>query len=191
MKMVFEIMVLASVLTIACAWLVRWAKYRGSKEFANANNVPGAGTRQSGQRTYLCGLLADWTVFAAAYPGWSNAQDGTAPAGRWALVKQGADETHIRMSAGATDKVIGICTDVPDAVEDPLNVSLFGATPGTMFCIAAAAITIGDLLQSNGDGAAKTAVGTGYAFGKALQAAAGAGDLIEFQPLGISDRALT
>ena len=193
MRALFELFVLATVLVLACVWLNQLWNRRGTKLFANANNQPGAGTRQTGAKTYLCGLLADWTTFAALAASrlWSNSQDGLeSPSGRYALVIQGADDTHIRISSGATDKVIGICTDMPDAVEDPLNVNLFGATVGTQLCIVTGTVTVGDLLQSNGDGTAKTAVSTGYAFGKALQAAAGTGDLIEFQPLGLSDRAI-
>ena len=174
--------VLATVIVSACVWLARQWKQRGSKLVAHANNVPGTGTRERGEKTFLAGPLTGWTAFIAAYPSWSNDQTTGSPTGRYALVIKGADENHVIPSSNANDVVIGICTDVPDAAEDPVNVQLLGATVGTLKCIAAGPIADGAQLQSNSDGAAKTATSGGYRFGRALQAAAGAGDVIEFQP---------
>src|ERR1019366_5064133 len=102
-------------------------------------------------------------------------------------VKLGA-AGYATISASATDVPIGIAQDQPDVDGDPINVRLL-STSGTARMVAAAAITLGDFVQSNGDGAVKTAVSTGYIIGRALVAATAAGDIIEVMVMQ-PDRAL-
>ncbi len=163
-------------LIAACVGMAIWKRAQGRVNWCNAANTPNQGTHGDGRMTFLCGESDDWATFAAAYT-------ANASSPKYALVKAGADAQHVRISAGATDQVIGVCTDFADADEDPINVCLFGATKGTVLVVAAAAITQWAYVQSNGDGAVKTAVSTGYVIGRAVQAAGAAGDVIEIIPM--------
>lgn len=142
------------------------------RNMANANNQPGSGISTNGLKTFGATTLAEWTAFAAAYPNVT-----VQPPGRYALVKLGTAGL-VAISASATDKIIGIAQDAPDADLDPINVRLINS-PGTALVVAGAAITLGDFVQSNADGSVKTAVSTGFVIGRAIQAATGAGDVIE------------
>jgi hypothetical protein len=173
---------LATMLLLAlvavCAGLALWKRTKNTRNMANAANAPSSGLSSNGEKTYLCGAVADWTTFTGAY---TNTHQ---PPGRHALVVFGADSSHIRISGtAATDKPIGFCTDCPDATEDPVNVVLL-SSGRTVLAVAAAAITLGDLVSSNGDGAVKTggAGVAGWVVGRALQAAGAAGDVIEVMP---------
>jgi hypothetical protein len=100
---------------------------------------------------------------------------------RYLLVKFGTDVDHVNL-AGAADIPLGVCTDLAEAIEDPVNVNLLGCAPGTQFMVASAAIALGDFLQpaANGQVATLTATtGTHYNVGRALNAAAAQGDLVE------------
>ena len=152
----------AVAIVLPCAWLAY--RKRGSVTMANTNIAPSAGRSLNGLKTYL----ADAAIT------------------RNHLVKIGSDAVHVAVSAGATDKTLGIAQDQAEAAEDAIQVAVLGACHGTQIVIAAAAITLGDWVQSNGDGKVKTLVATGYAIGRALQAASGDGDLIEIAPSGIS-----
>lgn len=125
--------------------------------FANANNAPNAARHATGRRTYL----ADGAI------------------GRYKVVIIGSDEQHVAIGASATETPIGIAEDAADAAEDAISVALIPGCVGTTFGVAAAAIADGALVQSNGDGKVKTAVGTGYVIGRALNNAQGDGDLVE------------
>lgn len=145
-----------------------WQKVAGeTKYIANTYNAPNAGVASSGIKTYL----ADAAIT------------------RYNLVKAGSDVEHVAVSAGATDIIRGIALDQAEAAEDPIAVFVLGAASGTVLVVAAAAITLGDLVQSNGDGKVKTCVSTGYPIGRALQAAQAAGDVIEIAPM-LADIAL-
>lgn len=103
------------------------------------------------------------------------------PAERWVLAKFGSDVDHVNI-AGAADIPLGVITDIGEAIEQEVNVQLLGCAPGTVFMVASAAITLGDFLQpaANGRVATLTATtGTHYNVGRALNAAAQAGDLVE------------
>lgn len=157
------IALLATVL--ACEWLVR--RYRGSQLMANTNIAPSAGRSVNGIKTYK----ADGAI------------------GRYKIVITGATSPtneYVAIGAGATEKPLGITLDEAEAAGDPISVAVLGACHGTQLVIAAAAITLGDWVQSNGDGNVKTLVATGYAIGRALNAASGAGDLVEIAPVGIA-----
>ena len=96
-----------------------------------------------------------------------------------------ANSSELTPSAANTDIPLGICTDEAAAAEDLVNVALLGAAPGTLKAVAKSAITMGDFIQSNGDGKVitlKATTGTWYIIGRALQAAAADGDIIEFDP---------
>lgn len=123
----------------------------------NAANAPNAGRHVTGRKTYL----ADAAIT------------------RYHVVKIGSDENHVATSASATDISLGIAEDAADAAEDPVSVALIPGCVGTTIAIATGVIANGALVQSNGDGTVKTAVSTGYAIGRALQASGATGDQIE------------
>ncbi len=169
MNVTFNLLLVLAVLAIvlSCAWLLKRKRDRWMRNtclMANTNIAPSAGRAVDGNKTYLA---------AAAIS-------------RYNLVKIGADATHVAVSAGATDKILGIALDQAESAEDPISVAVLGACKGTQLVIAGAAITLGDWVQSNGDGTVKTLVATGYAVGRALNAASGAGDLVEIAPVGVS-----
>lgn len=169
------LLALASILL--CGWLAN-RKRKGTVNMVNAANAPNSGTHADGRVSLLCGAGSDWVTFAAAYTA-----DARSP--KYAVVKRGADGDHIRISASATDEPIGVCTDggADTITEDPLNVILFGAARGTVLMVAAAAIVQDEYVQSNGDGAVKTAVATGFVIGRTVTAAGAAGDVIEVIPM--------
>jgi hypothetical protein len=181
----FEIIFAVAILSLLALAAVRaaviyWKRTRNNvRLMANAANQPGTGRNTTGRRTFLCGLLADWTTFAAAYTNTFQ------PPGRFACVILSTDPSGaqaVRISSSATDNIVGICEDAPDATDDPLVVALL-STPGTLFAVAAGAITAGALLQSNGDGAVTTYATSGaYCIGRTINGAGAAGDIVEFIP---------
>ena len=169
------VMLLSAVIAV-CVALAR----RKRTEIRNMiNNQPGAGESLTGIKTFTASTVADFTTFATTY---TNAVQ---PPGRFALVKlDSAVAGGIRISAATTDKIIGTALDVPDVAGDPVAVRLLSSS-GTMRMVAAGAITAGDSLTSNGDGACKTWVtgSNNYVIGVALMAATTAGDIIEVMPI--------
>lgn len=123
----------------------------------NAANAPNQGRHINGRKTFF----------------------SDAAIARWAVVKLGSDENHIASSASATDTPIGIAEDEATEAEYPVSVALIPGCVGTTLCIATGVIAAGALVQSNGDGTVKTAVGTGYVIGRAINASGATGDLIE------------
>lgn len=100
------------------------------------------------------------------------------------LVKIGSDADHIAL-AGTADIGIGFAIDQADAAEDPVAVNLLGAAGGTVLGVAAAAITAGDQLVSAANGQVRTlpaTTGTYYIVGRAIQAAAAQGDVLQIAP---------
>lgn len=159
------VVLLVSAAVLTCAWLFR--RYRGSRLMANTNIAPSAGRAVDGIKTYK----ADGAI------------------GRFKVVIRGATTPvaeYVAIGAGATEKPLGITLDEAEAAGDPIAVAVLGACKGTLIVTAAAAITIDDWVQSNGDGNVKTLVATGYAIGRALNAASGVGDLVEIAPVGIA-----
>ena len=178
MKM-FLILAAVMLLSAVIAVCVALARRKRTEVRNMVNNQPGAGESLTGFRTFTASVVADFTTFAATY---TNAVQ---PPGRFALVKLDATTANgIRVSSASTDKVIGVAQDAPDVAGDPVTVRLLSSS-GTMRMVAAGAITAGDQLTSNGDGAVKTWV-TGssqFVIGIALMAATTAGDIIEVIPM--------
>ncbi len=163
-----------AVILLAAYGIVRLGRKfhaRNLKQMANTASQPGTGESLNGYKTFSAGTASAWPTFAAAY---TNAVQ---PPGRFALVKL-TSAGVVDISSGATDNCIGIAQDSPDADGDPVTVRLINS-PGTARMVAGAAITAGALVQSNGDGAIKTAVSTGFVIGRALNAAGAAGDIVE------------
>jgi hypothetical protein len=90
------------------------------------------------------------------------------------LVKPGATEGQVIAVTGATDQPIGVLIDAPSAAGKIANVMQFGIVE----VIAGAAVSYGALVQTDASGRAIAAVSTGYVVGRALQAAANAGEKI-------------
>ena len=173
---------LLSAIIALCVYAAYRKHNKSVRNMVNAANQPGAGTSLTGYKTMLAKDITSWATFAAAY---TNTYQ---PPGRFALLKIDTATGQVTVSASATDNPIGVAMDAPDNILDPINVRLLEA-PGTCLMVAAAAITAGDLVQSNGDGAVKTAVSTGYPIGRALMTAGAAGDMIEVSTFS-ADRAL-
>lgn len=103
---------------------------------------------------------------------------------RYLLAKIGSDIGHVAL-AGTADVPLGVITDEAAAAEDLVNVSLLGASLGTQRMVASAAITAGDLVVSAASGKIRTlpvATGTYHIIGRALNAAAADGDVVEIAP---------
>lgn len=147
-------------ITGLCAWLAIRKRSDKSLNMVNAANSPNAGVHGDGLVTYL----ADAAIT------------------RYHLVKSGSDEDHCAVSAGATDKILGIAQDQADALGDNISIAVLGAVKGTQRVIATGVIAVDTFVQSNGDGTVKAAVSTGYVIGKTLQASGATGDVIEITP---------
>lgn len=152
------IAVLLTILVLACAWL---AYSKRVNRHPHAANI-GEGTTPGGQKTYL-----------------SSAAITT----RFLFVEFGADARHCSVCNGTTDKPIGVCTDEAAAAEEPVNVALLGSSKSTLKVTAAGVIALGDYIATTAAGKAQTAASTQYVVGRALQAAAADGDVIEFDPI--------
>jgi hypothetical protein len=91
------------------------------------------------------------------------------------LVKLGADDVTVLPSAAATDLLIGVCNEVGPALGERCDLVMVGIA----FVEAGAAITRGSAMTSDasGRGIATTTAGNAV-IGRALEAAAAAGDII-------------
>lgn len=104
---------------------------------------------------------------------------------RFLLVKIGSDANHIAV-AGVADISIGVCEDEPSAAEELAIVQLLGSSDKTLTMVASAAIAAGDFVVAAANGQIRTlpvTTGTYYIVGRALEAAAAAGDQIEVDPI--------
>jgi hypothetical protein len=103
---------------------------------------------------------------------------------RFLLGKIGSASNRVAV-CGVADTPIGVITDEAEAESDLVNVALLGARPSTVRMVASAAIAQGALLEPAANGRAQTlgaGAGTHHVVGRALDAAADAGDLIEVDP---------
>jgi hypothetical protein len=110
---------------------------------------------------------------------------------RFLVVKIGTDANHVALAAAADTNILGICTDQPSAAEDLVAVRLIGSGAGTVRVVASAAITAGADVVSAASGKVRTIPGTTgsyFVIGKALEAAAADGDIIQIAPLGYLNR---
>ena len=173
MNTTFTLLLLAVLaIVLACAWLVK--RYSGTRLMANTYNAPNAGIHDTGNISFY----ADAAI------------------GKYKLVVRGAGANgfaaadSVKIGASATEKPLGVTDDEISTAESvagqKINVKVLGAVRGTVLMTAAAAITQDDYVQSNGDGNVKTAVGTGYIIGRAMQAAQAEGDIIEVIPLMVT-----
>jgi hypothetical protein len=100
---------------------------------------------------------------------------------RFLLGKIGSAADRIAV-AGAADIPIGVITDEAAGAAEPVNVRLLGSSRGTQTMVASAPIAQGALLEPAANGRVATlgaGAGTHHVVGRALDAAANAGDLIE------------
>ena len=103
---------------------------------------------------------------------------------RYLLGKFGSDVNHVAV-AGANDKPLGIIADEASAAEEPVAVQLLGVAESTRKCVTSEAIALTDELYTAANGKVQNlpaAAGTYYKVGRPLQAAAGADEVIEFEP---------
>ncbi len=91
------------------------------------------------------------------------------------VVKAGADEQHLVVSAAATSKNVGICQTATTTAEDPMEVAHAG---GGGLALLGGSVVVGDFLAADSDGAlvATTTAGN-YVSAQALKDGS-AGDLI-------------
>jgi len=103
---------------------------------------------------------------------------------RFLLAKVGSASDRIAV-CGAADAPIGVITDEAAAAGDLVNVTLFGAANSTVRMVASAAIAQGALVEPAANGRVQTlgvGAGTHHVVGRALDAAAAAGEIIEVDP---------
>jgi hypothetical protein len=103
---------------------------------------------------------------------------------RFLLAKFGSASDRVAV-CGTADTPMGVITDEAAAVGDLVNVALLGCKSSTVRMVASAAITQGALLEPAASGRVQTlgaGVGTHHVVGKAMDAAAAAGDVIEVDP---------
>ena len=103
---------------------------------------------------------------------------------RFLLAKGGSAADRVAV-CGAADTPIGVITDEAVAVADLVNVALFGSRSSTVRMVASAAIAQWALLEPAANGRVQTlgaGAGTHHVVGRAMDAAANAGDVIEVDP---------
>ncbi len=103
---------------------------------------------------------------------------------RHLLAKVGSASNRVAV-CGAADTPIGVITDEAAAAADLVNVALFGSARSTLRMVASAAIAQGALVEPAASGRVATlgaGAGTHHVVGRALDAAANAGDVIEVDP---------
>ena len=104
---------------------------------------------------------------------------------RWLLGKIGSAADRIAV-CGVGDTPIGVISDEAAAAAEAVSVNLLGSSRGTVRMVASAAITQGALLEPAASGRVATlggGVGSHHVVGRALDAAAAAGDVIEVDPM--------
>jgi hypothetical protein len=103
---------------------------------------------------------------------------------RFVLAKIGSASDRVAI-CGTGDAPVGVITDEATTAGDLVNVALLGARPGTVRMVASAAIAQGALLEPAANGRVQTlgaGAGTHHVVGRALDAAAAAGEVIEVDP---------
>ncbi|HUS37360.1 MAG TPA: capsid cement protein [Verrucomicrobiae bacterium] len=122
----------------------------------------------------------------ARYPnGIINLKSDAAITERYRIVKRGSDADHFAITAAIGDVPLGICLDEPAAAEVHTSIQLLGACKDTVLMRAAAAIAQDAFLEATANGRVQTlttSAGTHHCVGRALRAAAAAGDLVEVDP---------
>lgn len=104
---------------------------------------------------------------------------------RYLNVKIGSDSGHVAVS-DADEKPVGVATDEAEGAEEPIAVGFFGATDETRKGVSADAIAVGDDIYTADSGKIQvepTVAGTYYRTGRALTAAAGANEVVEYEPI--------
>lgn len=107
---------------------------------------------------------------------------------RYTIVKIGATPGSTVQVAGYQDTPVGVCLDEDTDTTVPVAVRLFGGSArGTIVGVSAAAISIGDLLETGASGTVQTMVttassGNHWCIGIALTAATAASQAVEIQP---------
>lgn len=97
-------------------------------------------------------------------------------------VKFGSDGNHFAV-AGA-EAALGICTDDPDAAENPYNVALLGASKGTKIGVASGVIAAGAYIVGAASGKFQSlpaSAGTYYVEGRAITASGADNDEFEVE----------
>lgn len=103
---------------------------------------------------------------------------------RFLLAKIGSASDRVAV-CGAADTPIGVITDEAAAVGDLVNVALLGSSKSTLKMVASAPIAQGALVEPSVTGRIQTlagSAGTHHVVGRALDAAAAAGEVIEVDP---------
>lgn len=103
---------------------------------------------------------------------------------RFLLAKIGCASDRVAV-CGASDTPIGVITDEAAATGDLINVALFGSAQSTLKMVASGVIAQGALVEPAASGRVQTlgvGAGTHHVVGRALDAATGAGDVIEVDP---------
>ena len=159
--------------TLVAAARVRWFQARNRMHHAG---VPF--TRRRGETVRLANIAE------GTHHGNITKAVDAAITERWLLGKIGSAADRVAV-CGAADTPIGVITDEAAAVGDYVNVALLGSSRGTLRMVASAAIAQGSLVEPAANGRIATlggGVGSHHVVGRALDAAAAAGDLIEVDP---------
>lgn len=102
---------------------------------------------------------------------------------RFLLMKRGSAANRLAI-CGTADTPLGVCTDEAAAAGDSINMQGFNADH-TIRLVASAAIALDALVEPAANGRVATlggGAGTHHVIGRAAQAAAAAGDVIEVIP---------
>jgi hypothetical protein len=100
---------------------------------------------------------------------------------RYSVVIFGSDQWHCAVGQNQGEVPLGVCWDLPDSPQDPVQVAIVDCIQGTTLVVATGAIAAGTFLKSNGDGTvvAWATGSTTCMIGVALTASSATGDYIE------------
>jgi hypothetical protein len=165
--------------------LVAMARLRWLRAHGLAHNARLAFTQNLNQRHgNATGRVRLANVFEGTHDGAITKEADAAITERFLLAKIGSAANRVAV-CGASDTPIGVITDEAASAADLVNVALFGSARSTLRMVASAAIAQGALVEPAASGRVATlgaGAGTHHVVGRALDAAANAGDVIEVDP---------
>jgi hypothetical protein len=170
MNLLLGILVVALIAMVAALFAGALVRARKS------NGVPLVGLANIAEGTHAGGKLTKLTDVALTI--------------RFLLVKIGSDIDHIAINTAA-DIPLGVCTDEAAGAEENVNVEVWGCSHGTKKVVASGAITAGAFVVGDAAGKVRTlpgTTGTYYIIGRALNAAAADLDIVEIDPIPLTQR---
>ena len=176
---------IALLATVTCAWqqvvfrFEQWVDRIRHPDGQLMANVTAPTTTDVG---YPNAVKRNETGIKSYFANSTQSASTTAPwTYRYSVVIFGTDQFHCAVGQNQGEVPLGVCWDLPDLPQDPVQVAVVDSIAGTTLVVATGAIAAGTFLKSNGDGTvvAWTSGTTTCMIGVALTASTATGDYIE------------